>query len=268
MALFAIRLQKPIRLNQHQPEGHCWSFPGMGELMCYSALGYIIGRTDTILCASFEKGTAEATAAGQVGCRHVREKMLNIGSGCCAYSQEKYECRGNYTCIGRLKYLHTTTTANRSRKERERCHPFVVFSTIDAADEMRVFPFLHLSSNSSTYATISNPNTGTHKHKSYIHVYIQASSPPKKEDGPGSRWMKSCGWFCHIRDTITIPTENNTNKRGLLFEILRVDVHRYKEVNTFDVGERLSPVDFMYVVWCNTVPPSAYYTCCLIWCWR
>jgi hypothetical protein len=23
MALFAIRLQKPIRLNQHQPEGHC-----------------------------------------------------------------------------------------------------------------------------------------------------------------------------------------------------------------------------------------------------
>jgi hypothetical protein len=123
MALFAIRLQKPIRLNQHQPEGHCWSFPGMGELMCYSALGYIIGRTDTILCASFEKGTAEATAAGQVGCRHVREKMLNIGSGCCAYSQEKYECRGNYTCIGRLKYLHTTTTANRSRKrERDAIH--------------------------------------------------------------------------------------------------------------------------------------------------
>lgn len=32
-----------------------------------------------------------------------------------------------------------------------------------SADETRVFPFLHLSSNSSTYATISNRNTGTHK---------------------------------------------------------------------------------------------------------
>jgi hypothetical protein len=150
--------------------------------MCFSAFGYIIGRTDTILCASFEKGTAEATAVAKLGPPCERENA-HICSGC-VYSQEKYECRGNYTCIGRLKYLHTTTTANRSRKERERCHPFVVFSTIDAADEMRVFPFLHLPSNSSTYATISNPNTGTHKHKSYINVYT-SPVPPKRRMGPG-----------------------------------------------------------------------------------
>lgn len=71
---------------------------------------------------------------------------------------------------------------------------------------------------------------------------IQAQSP--KKEGGGSRWIKSRADDFVILEIPPSPPNKIIQIKGLLFEISRVDTS-VKKYTVFDVGERLSPVDFI-----------------------